>query len=80
MREYVEAVRLVLAGGSVRYRGELARIREFQLEFAPRRRVPVFVAALGPMMLRLAGSLADGVILTWCPPARLSWAGERVAE
>jgi 5,10-methylenetetrahydromethanopterin reductase len=80
MREYVEAVRLVLAGGSVRYQGEVVRIREFQLEFAPGRRVPIFVGALGPRMLRLAGALADGVILTWFPPARLSWARDLVAQ
>ena len=80
MREYVEAVRLLMSGGPVQYQGRVARIREFQLEFAPPRRVPVFMGALGPKMLHLAGAIADGVILTWFPPARIAWAREQIAE
>lgn len=39
----------------------------FKLAFAPQR-VPVWLAAINPKMLELAGEIADGVFLTWCPP------------
>lgn len=31
-------------------------------------RVPIVLAAMRPRMIELAGELADGVFLTWCPP------------
>jgi alkanesulfonate monooxygenase SsuD/methylene tetrahydromethanopterin reductase-like flavin-dependent oxidoreductase (luciferase family) len=31
-------------------------------------------------MLRLAGELADGVILNWCSPEQIAWSRERIAE
>jgi alkanesulfonate monooxygenase SsuD/methylene tetrahydromethanopterin reductase-like flavin-dependent oxidoreductase (luciferase family) len=39
---------------------------------------PLFVAALGPLMLRVGGELADGVALNWCTPAQVAWSRERV--
>ena len=39
---------------------------------------PIYVAALGPLMLRLAGEVADGVSLNWCSPERLAWSRERI--
>src|SRR4029453_9503463 len=46
----------------------------------PGREVPIWVSALGPKAMRLAGEIADGVILNWCPPERVSLARARVAE
>ena len=34
--------------------------------------VPVWIAALGPRATRLAGAIADGVILNWCTPERVA--------
>ena len=34
--------------------------------------VPVWIAALGPRATRLAGEIADGVILNWCTPDRVA--------
>jgi alkanesulfonate monooxygenase SsuD/methylene tetrahydromethanopterin reductase-like flavin-dependent oxidoreductase (luciferase family) len=33
---------------------------------------PVYLAALGPQMLRLAGEVADGVLLNWATPERIA--------
>lgn len=41
--------------------------------------VPVYVGALGPRMLELAGELADGAALNWCNAERVGWSRERVA-
>ena len=57
MREYVLAVRGMLEEGSAAYRG-----RECRLSWH-RARVPIHIAAEGPKTLKLAGEIADGVII-----------------
>jgi alkanesulfonate monooxygenase SsuD/methylene tetrahydromethanopterin reductase-like flavin-dependent oxidoreductase (luciferase family) len=42
--------------------------------------VRIAVSALGPRMCRLAGEVADVVLLNWTFPERVDWARERVAE
>ena len=42
--------------------------------------VRLAVAAVGPRMCRLAGELADVVLLNWNTPDRVAWSRERVAE
>ncbi|MFN2483806.1 MAG: LLM class flavin-dependent oxidoreductase [Candidatus Limnocylindria bacterium] len=42
--------------------------------------VPVAVAAVGPRMCRLAGEIADIVLLNWATPDRIAWSRARVAE
>ncbi len=64
MRESTEIVRSLLAGETVSYRGKRFVYTLAQLEVRPvQHRVPIFFAAMGPKMLRLAGTLADGVLL-----------------
>lgn len=41
---------------------------EAYLRFTPRRRVPIYLGAMGPKMLRLAGAVADGVLPLLFPP------------
>ncbi len=48
----------------------------FRLTLELEQRVPIVLAAMRPRMIELAGELADGVFLTWCPPGE---AEERVA-
>jgi alkanesulfonate monooxygenase SsuD/methylene tetrahydromethanopterin reductase-like flavin-dependent oxidoreductase (luciferase family) len=42
--------------------------------------VPLYLAALGPRMCELAGERADGVILNWCTPERVSRARDEIAR
>jgi len=64
MREYLAVLLPLLKGERVSYAGEQYRVNvEVTIEDAPRP-VPVLLAALGPVMLELAGSQADGTI-TW---------------
>jgi 5,10-methylenetetrahydromethanopterin reductase len=64
MREATEIIRRLLIGDSVTYEGKHFRYRNAALAFPPvQRRIPIFFAAMGPLMLRLAGRLADGVLL-----------------
>ncbi len=67
VRETVEALRLILGGGRVYYEGTTLHVRGFRLDLAPID-VPIMVGALGPKMVRLAGDIADGVLLTFLTP------------
>jgi alkanesulfonate monooxygenase SsuD/methylene tetrahydromethanopterin reductase-like flavin-dependent oxidoreductase (luciferase family) len=40
--------------------------------------VPIYVGALGPQMLTLAGHHAEGAALNWSTPAQIAWSRERV--
>ena len=72
MRDYLVTVRALLAGEQVDYEGAAVRLRGVKLGFKPPR-VPVYLGALGPQMLRLAGAHADGAALNWCTPEQIAW-------
>lgn len=63
MREYLEVLLPLLAGEPIRHRGEAFKVAA-QIQVAGVTAPPVLVAALGPVMLKIAGSMADGTI-TW---------------
>jgi alkanesulfonate monooxygenase SsuD/methylene tetrahydromethanopterin reductase-like flavin-dependent oxidoreductase (luciferase family) len=42
--------------------------------------VPIAIAAVGPRMFRLGGSIADAVVAGWANPERLAWARDRIRE
>lgn len=64
MTEATEIVRALLAGDTVTYRGERFVYRGAHLDIRPvQAPVPIVFAAMGPRTLRLAGRLADGVLL-----------------
>jgi probable F420-dependent oxidoreductase len=69
IREAVDIVRRVAAGDRVTVEGKFYRLRHVRL-LAPPPSAPVriYLAALGPEMLELAGEIADGVLLNWIPP------------
>jgi probable F420-dependent oxidoreductase len=69
IREAVEIVRKVAAGERVAHEGQHYRVKGFRYTGAlPTAPVRVYLAALGPEMLELAGEIADGVLLNWIPP------------
>jgi len=67
MRETVAVLRRMLAGERVTVEGKTVRSRGFRLVSPPPAPVPVYVGALMPPMLELAGEIADGVILNFMP-------------
>jgi 5,10-methylenetetrahydromethanopterin reductase len=71
MAEYVAVVRSVLAGNPAGFAGHQFRTGMVPLDSPPvRADLPVYLAALGPRMLELAGRIADGVILNLMSPAQ----------
>ncbi|MBM5810570.1 MAG: TIGR03564 family F420-dependent LLM class oxidoreductase [Gammaproteobacteria bacterium] len=64
MREYLSVLKPLLRGATVAFNGELYRVHGVTLD-VPGAGVPaVLIAALGPVMLRLAAELCDGTS-TW---------------
>ena len=68
LRAEVASLRRLLAGDDV----DGARLT------LPCESPPIWIAALGPRATRLAGEIADGVILNWCPPERVASARAEV--
>ena len=66
MREYVTLVRALLAGAEPPP-GERWNSTFRFTAFEPRPDIPIVLAGLSPAMLRLAGEIADGVVLWACP-------------
>jgi len=68
MREYAGIVRAILRGEDPP-RGEKWRTGFHLVGLEPRPALPIYIAGLSPAMLRLAGEIADGVILWLCNPS-----------
>lgn len=64
VREYVDVVRALWSGESVTYCGQFFRLEGAQLRFDFLSSAPIYLAAMGPRMLQLAGEIADGVVLS----------------
>ena len=64
MREFAEALRRLWAGDAAQMDGEFIKLAGARLAFKPSAPIPIYVAAIGPDMLRLAGRVGDGVVLS----------------
>jgi alkanesulfonate monooxygenase SsuD/methylene tetrahydromethanopterin reductase-like flavin-dependent oxidoreductase (luciferase family) len=67
MREYVGIVRAILRNEDPP-QGETFHSHFHFMGFEPRPDIPIYLAGLAPGMLRLAGEIADGVVLWLCNP------------
>lgn len=72
MREALTALRRALRGEKVSLSGETLTMRNFRLPTKPDGNVPLLVGALNQNMLRLAGAMADGVVLNMVPEQALA--------
>ncbi len=74
LRGYVGSVRTALSGEALPIDdpfGGAGFVLGLDLPDGP---PPIWLGALGDRMVRLAGEVADGVILNWCTPDRVAWA------
>ena len=73
MREYVDILRRLLNGETVEHRGEIFQLRGPKMGFVPSTPIPMYVTAVRPRMLQLAGEIGDGVLLSGgCSPAYIT--------
>lgn len=68
MREYLQGVRAILRG-SEPPDSEFFPTKFAFMGYSARPDLPIYVAALSPNMIKLAGELADGVMLWLCCPS-----------
>ncbi len=81
MREYLTLLRLCLSGEMVTFQGDFWSVRKFRLGLKVRDRRPkIILGALGPQMLKVAGELADGVLLNYLPATHVPWSIEQVRQ
>ena len=80
MRDYLTTIRSLVSGDTVDHEGPTVTMRGVRLGIEPSPGTPVYLGALGPEMLRLAGELADGAALNWCAPEQIAWSRERIVE
>ncbi|HEU5197398.1 MAG TPA: LLM class F420-dependent oxidoreductase [Methylomirabilota bacterium] len=65
VREMTRVLRAALAGERVVFEGKTLSVDGFRLARPPAQPVPIYIAALRPGMLQVAGEVGDGVILNW---------------
>jgi 5,10-methylenetetrahydromethanopterin reductase len=70
MREYLDVLMPLLRTGTVDVKGETVSAK-IELDRLKVKKLPVLLAALGPKMLELAGTVADGTITWMTGPATL---------
>lgn len=63
MREYVPALRGLLAGETVDVAGRYVHLEQVRLDYPPSTPPLVYAAAEGPKTVRLSGEVADGTVL-----------------
>ena len=82
MRETVEVVRALLRGEQVDLQGKVVSIANGRLSFQPPRgEIPIYFATHGAQVSKLAGKLADGVLIAnTLLPRMLSFYVERIEE
>ncbi len=64
MREYLSVLVPLLNGETANFEGEEYKVQGVTLDVPGAERVPLVVAALGPLMLKIAGEMTDGTT-TW---------------
>ncbi len=64
LREYVTALKALLAGETLTTEGRYVQLRDVRLGWPPAVRLTLHVAAVGPKTMTLAGALGGGLVLT----------------
>ena len=71
-REYIDITRQAMKGEKVNYDGKYYSCHAFRMPFKPSgRTIPIYLAAFGPQMSRLAGKITDGVFVNMANPAEV---------
>ena len=77
VQEYIEITRAALRGEKLNFAGKYFTAQNFKMAFKPSERtIPVYLAAFGPKMTRLAGQISDGVLINMANPTEV----HRIAE
>lgn len=81
MYEAVDIISALLGGGAINYMGEVFRLKNAKMRYPPlQESIPIYMGAQGRSMLRIAGSIADGVLLNASHPRDVELAVELIDE
>jgi alkanesulfonate monooxygenase SsuD/methylene tetrahydromethanopterin reductase-like flavin-dependent oxidoreductase (luciferase family) len=70
--EYLEIVRAAMRGEKLNFEGKFFAAQNFKMAFRPSERIiPIYLAAFGPKMTRLAGRITDGVLINMANPTEI---------
>jgi 5,10-methylenetetrahydromethanopterin reductase len=64
IKESFTIIKGMLEGETVDFEGRYFKARGMKLAHKPEKKIPIFIAAVGPSMLEFAATRADGVLLT----------------
>ncbi|MCW5679946.1 MAG: LLM class flavin-dependent oxidoreductase [Xanthobacteraceae bacterium] len=64
IRDYVAALRSLMSGEATQQEGLTFNLKGARISFIPERLPPVYLAPMGPQMLKLSGAVADGLVLS----------------
>jgi alkanesulfonate monooxygenase SsuD/methylene tetrahydromethanopterin reductase-like flavin-dependent oxidoreductase (luciferase family) len=79
IEEYLEIVRRAMRGEKLQFDGRYFTAHGFKMAFKPGKTpIPVFLAAFGPKMSRLAGKITDGVLINMANPEQIRGIAEEV--
>jgi alkanesulfonate monooxygenase SsuD/methylene tetrahydromethanopterin reductase-like flavin-dependent oxidoreductase (luciferase family) len=79
VEEYIEIVRAAMHGDKLNFEGKFFTAQNFKMAFRPSGRViPIYLAAFGPKMTRLAGRITEGVLINMANPGEIRRITEEV--
>ena len=81
MREYVDLLRRYLRGDTVNFQGKMIQVNGAKMGFVPSTPIKMYVTAVRSQMLRLAGEIGDGVLLSGgCSPGYIAQCAGEIAK
>jgi 5,10-methylenetetrahydromethanopterin reductase len=79
LREAAELMRRLWRGDKVTLDGELVRFKDGALDWKPTEIPPLYIASRGPQILKLAGAVADGVLIgSFATPPGITYARQHI--
>ena len=79
MREYVTCFKIISSGETINFDGNFFKLKNIKIMHpSQRRKIPVFLGAVNPGMIKLATEIADGIILYLSPLDELKKTVERI--
>ena len=81
VEEYLEIARRAMRGEKLDFDGKYFSAHAFKMAFKPgKKAIPIYLAAFGPRMTRLAGRISDGVLINMANPREIRRIAAEVKE
>lgn len=79
-KEHAYILRKLMDGEKLTFNGDFYNYQDAQLEIPITHRIPIWIGARGPRMLKVAGAIGDGVIIDFSHPIDIKWAANLIWE